>query len=174
MSKQSFKISGITIGVYKSPFSMSFHFRMLFFMVYVFLSGLFSVHCFLSCIVRGSYSCSFTSCSSFMGKVMSMSIWTGSSCCMFMLPILHSMTFSVTCVVTGGSSSKGKYPNYFSSSGNSLMSSSISISVESVSAKVFQIPGMYSNVMSWDSSSNAQLFPLEFRVFFSRNFFSGR
>ena len=53
------------------------------------------------------------------------------------------------------------------------MSSSISISLEKVSAKVFWIPGMYLNVMFCDSSSTAQLFTLEFMVFFSRNFFNG-
>ena len=73
-----------------------------------------------------------------------MSICTGSVCSMFMLPILHSMTSSITWVVTGGNSSKGKYMNSFpSSSGCSLMSSSNSISLERVSAKVFWIPGMY-------------------------------
>ena len=54
------------------------------------------------------------------------------------------------------------------------MSSSISINLLSVSARVFQIPGMYSNVMFCDSSSTAQLFTLAFMVFFSRNFLSGR
>ena len=100
-----------------------------------------------------------------------MSTCTGSVCCMLMLPISHSMTSSITCVVTGGNYLKGKYPNSFpSSSGCSLMSSSISMSLERVSAKVFQIPGMYSNVMFCASSSTAQLFTLEFIVFFSKNF----
>ena len=103
-----------------------------------------------------------------------MCICTGSVCCKLMLPILHSMTSSMTCVVTGGNSSKGKYPNYFpSSSGCNLMSSSISISLDRVSAKVFQILGMYSKVMFWDSNSTAESFTLEFRMFFSKNFFSG-
>ena len=48
------------------------------------------------------------------------------------------------------------------------------MSLLSVSAKVFHIPGMYLNVMFCDSSSTAQLFTLEFMVFFSKNFFSGR
>ena len=94
---------------------------------------------------------------------------------MFMLPISHFITSSTTCVVTGGNSSNGKYPNSLpSSSGWSLMFSSISISLDKVSAKVFQILGMYSNVMFCYSNSTAQLFTLEFKVFFSRNFFSGR
>ena len=50
------------------------------------------------------------------------------------------------------------------------MFSSISMSLDKVSAKTFWILGMYSNVMFCDSSSTAQLFTLEFRVFFSRNF----
>ena len=110
-----------------------------------------------------------------MGSVISMSICTGSACCKLTLPISHPMTSSITCVVTGGNSSKGKYPNSFPSFyGCNLMSSSISISLERVSAKVFQIPGMYSNMMFCDSSSTAQLFTLQFMVFFSKNFFSGR
>ena len=101
--------------------------------------------------------------------------FTGLVCWMFMLPIWHFITSSITWIVTGSSSSKGKYPNSFpSSSGESLMFSSISMSLDKVSAKVFQIQGMYSNVMFCDSSSTAQLFILEFRVFFSRNFLSGR
>ena len=80
-----------------------------------------------------------------------------------------------TCVVTGGNSSKGKYPNSLpSSSGWSLIFSSISISLDKLSAKVFWILGMYSNVKFCDSNSTAQLFTLEFKVFFSKNFFSGR
>ena len=56
--------------------------------------------------------------------------------CIF--PISHSMTSSVTLVVTGGSSSNGKYPNSWPSfPGGSLMFSSISISLERVSAKMF-------------------------------------
>ena len=106
---------------------------------------------------------------------MSLFISMGSVCWMFKLPISHSITSSTTWVITGGSSSKGKYPNSLpSSSGWSLMFSSISISLDKVSAKVFRILGMYSNVMFYDLSSTAQLFTLEFRVFFSKNFFSGR
>ena len=41
------------------------------------------------------------------------------------------------------------------------MFSSISISLERVSANVFRIPRMYLNVMFCDSSSTAQLFTLE-------------
>ena len=118
---------------------------------------------------------SFISFSSFMGRVMSMFTCIWSACCMFMLPISHSITSSTTCIVTGCNSSKGKYLNSFPySSGCSLMVSSISMSLDRVSAKVFRIPGMYSNVMFCYSSSTAQLFTFEFRVFFSRNFFSGR
>ena len=88
-----------------------------------------------------------------------MSICIGSACCKLMLPISHSMTSLINWVVTGGNSLKGKYPNSFpSSSGCSLMSSSICISLERVSAKVFRILGMYSKVMVWDSNSTAQLF----------------
>ena len=51
-------------------------------------------------------------------------------------------------VVIKDSSSNGKYPNSLpSSSGWSLMFSSISISLDKVSAKVFRISGMYSNVI---------------------------
>ena len=77
-----------------------------------------------------------------------MFISIGSVCWMFMLPISHSITSSTTCVVTGGSSSNRKYPNSLpSSSGWSLMFSSISISLDKLSAKVFRILGMYSNVL---------------------------
>ena len=121
----------------------------------------------------GSDSSSLANFSSFFGSSITMLMSTGSVCCMLMLPMSHSMTSSITCVVTGGNSLKGNYPNYFpSSSGCNLMSSSISISLYSVSAKVFQIPGMYSNVMFCASSS--QLFTFEFIMFFSKNFFNGR
>ena len=106
---------------------------------------------------------------------MSLFISTGSGCWIFMFPISHSITSSLACVVAGGSSLKGKYPNSFpSSSGGGFMSSSISISLLKVSARVVVYPRMYSKVMSCDSSSTAQLFTLEFSVFFSRIFFRGR
>ena len=88
---------------------------------------------------------------------------------MFMLPISHFISSSTTCVVTGGSSLNRKYPNSLpSSSGWSLMFSSISISLDKVSAKVFRIPGMYSNVIFCDSNSTAQLFTLELGCSFPR------
>ena len=66
-----------------------------------------------------------------------------------MFPILHSITSSVTCVVTGGNSSNGKYLNSFPSYfGGGLMSSSISISLLKVSVRVLLIPGIYSKVIS--------------------------
>ena len=163
------------MGVYNSPLSMIFHLRMLFSMVYTFLSRLLLSHCFLNCCMCGSLSWSFDNFSSFMGSEMSVFTWTGLVCWMFMLPISHSITSYITWVVTGGISLKGKYPNSFSSSsGGSLMFSSICMSLDRVFAKVFGIPGMYSNVMFCDSSSTAQLFTFEFRVFFSKNFFYGR
>ena len=82
----------------------------------MFWSRLFSVHCYLSSFMHGSHSCSFINFLSFMGSVISMSICTWSVCCRLMLPILHSMTSSITCVITGGNSLKGKYPNSFPSS----------------------------------------------------------
>ena len=94
---------------------------------------------------------------------------------MFMFPISHSITSSITCVVTGGNSLNGKYPNSFPSSfGWGLISLSISFYLLKVSARVLHIPGIYSKVISCDSYSTAQLFTLQFRVFFSKNFFSGR
>ena len=61
---------------------------------------------------------------------------------MFILPISHSITSSITCVVAGGSSLNGKYPNSFpSSSGRSLIFSSISMSLDRVSADVFRSRG---------------------------------
>ena len=121
---------------------MVFHLKMLLSMVYTFLSRLLLSHCFLSCCVCGSFSWSFTNFSSFMGREMSVFTCTGSACWMFMLPISHSMTSSITWVVPGGSSLNGKYPISFpSSSGYSLMFSPISMSLERVSAKVFRIPG---------------------------------
>ena len=45
-----------------------------------------------------------------------MFISIGSVYWMFMLPISHSITSSKTCVVTGGSSLNGKYPNSLPSS----------------------------------------------------------
>ena len=59
------------MGVYSSPLFMIFHLRMLFSMVYVFLSRLLFSHCFLSCLMCVSLSCSFTNFSSFRGMVMS-------------------------------------------------------------------------------------------------------
>ena len=47
---------------------------------------------------------------------MSVFISIGSVCWMFMLPISHFIISSTTCVVTGGSSSNGKYPNSLPSS----------------------------------------------------------
>ena len=151
-------MSGTTMRVYKSPFSMSFCLRMLFSMVYVLWSRFLFSHCFLSCFMWGSLSCSLTNFPFFRGRWMSIFTFTGSMCWMFMLPISHSITSSITWAVTGGSSSKGNYPNSLPSSyGCSLMFSSIFISLDKVSAKVFLIPGMYSNVMFCDSSSTAQL-----------------
>ena len=71
---------------------------------------------FLSCFMHGLHSCSLISSSSFMGRVISMSICTGSVYCTLMLPISYSMTSLTTGVVAGGNSSKGKYPNSFPSS----------------------------------------------------------
>ena len=97
----------------------------------------------------GSLFCSCTNLSSLRGREMSLLISTGSGSWIFMFLISHSITSSLTCVVAGGSSSKGKYPNYFPScSGGGFMSSSISISLLKVSASVLHIPGMYSKVMS--------------------------
>ena len=174
IKRQSFRACGTTTGVYNSPLSTSFRFKMLFSIGYMFWSKFLFSHCFLNCLVCGSLSCNLASLSSFRGRSISVFISIGSVCWMFMLPISHSITSSTICVVTGGSSSNGKYPNSFpSSSGWCLMFSSISISLDKVSAKVFWIPGMYSNVMFCDSISTARLFTLEFRVFFSKNFFNG-
>ena len=71
MRRQSFKMSGTTMGVYKSALSTSFHFRMLFSIVYVFWSKFLFFHCFLSCFVCRSLSCNLTSLSSFRGRWMS-------------------------------------------------------------------------------------------------------
>ena len=125
--------------------------------------------------MHGLHSCSLINFSSFMGRVISTSICIGSLCCMLMLPISYFMTASTMCIFAGGNSSKGKYPNYFpSSSGCNLMFSSISISLERVSAKVFRIPGIYLNVMFCASSPTSQLFTFELMVLFSKNFFSGK
>ena len=80
MSMQSFRMSGTTMGVYRSPLSMVFHLRMLFSMVYMFLSRLLFSHCFLSCFVCGSLSWSLTNFSSFRGREMSLFTCTGSGC----------------------------------------------------------------------------------------------
>ena len=48
MSRQSFRMSGTTMGVYRSLLSMIFHLRMLFSVVYAFLSRLLFYHCFLN------------------------------------------------------------------------------------------------------------------------------
>ena len=69
MRRQSFRTSGTTMGVYKSPLSTSFRFRMLFSIVYVLWSKFLFSHCFLSCFVCGSLSCNLTSLSSFRGEV---------------------------------------------------------------------------------------------------------
>ena len=114
--RQSLRMSGTTMGMYNSPLSMSFHFKMLFSIVYVIWSRFLFSHCFLSCLVCGSLSCSLASLSSFRGRWISVFISIGSVCWMFMLPISHSITSSKTCVVTGGSSSNGKYPNSLPSS----------------------------------------------------------
>ena len=130
MSTQSFKTSGTTMGVYKSLLLMSFRFRMLFSIMYMFWSKFLFFHCFLSCFVCGSLSCNLTSLLSFRGRWMSVFISIGSVCRMFMLPISHFITSSTT--------SNGKYPNSLPSSSSwSLMFSSISISLDNVSAKVF-------------------------------------
>ena len=71
LSCAKMRMSGTTMGVYNSPLSMVFHLRMLFSMVYMFLSRLLLSHCFLSCCVCGSLSWSFTNFSSFMGREMS-------------------------------------------------------------------------------------------------------
>ena len=68
MRRQSFKMSGITMDVYKSPLLMVLHLRMLFSIVYVFLSRLLLSHCFLSWCMCGSLSWSLTSFSSFKGR----------------------------------------------------------------------------------------------------------
>ena len=109
--RQSLRTSGTTMGVYNSLLSMSFHFKMLFSIVYVFWSKFLFSHCFLSCLMCGSLFCNLASLSSFRGRWISVFISIGSVCWMFMLPISHSITSSKTCVVTGGSSSNGKYPN---------------------------------------------------------------
>ena len=62
MRRQSFKMSGTTMGVYKSPLSTNFCFKMLFSIMYVFWSKFLFFHCFLSCFVCGSLSCNLTSC----------------------------------------------------------------------------------------------------------------
>ena len=116
MRRQSFRMSGITMGVCNSPLLTSFHFRMLFSIVYMFWSKVLFSHCFLSCFVCGSLSCNLASLSSFRGRWMSVFISIGSVCWMFMLPISHFIASSTTCVVTGGSSSKEKYPNSLLSS----------------------------------------------------------
>ena len=68
MRRQSFRMSGTTMGVYKSPLSMDFCLRMLFSKVYTFLSRLLFSHCFLSWCVCGSLFWSLTSFSSFRGR----------------------------------------------------------------------------------------------------------
>ena len=52
--------------------------------------------------------------------------------------------------------------------------SKFSINLDKVSAKVLQIPGLYSKVMFCYSSSPAQLLTLEFMVFSSRDFLRSR
>ena len=80
MCRQSFRISGTTMGVYRSPLSMVFCLRMLFSMVYMFLSRLLFSHCFLSCFVCGSHFWSLTNFLSFRGREMSLFTCTGSGC----------------------------------------------------------------------------------------------
>ena len=67
--RQSLRTSGTTMGVYNSPLSMSFGFKMLFSIVYVFWSRFLFSHCFLSCLVCGSLFCNLASLSSFKGEV---------------------------------------------------------------------------------------------------------
>ena len=96
MRRQSFRMSGTTMGVHRSSLSMIICLRMLFSMAYMFLSRLIFFHCFLSCFVCGSLSWSITNFSSFKGREMSVFKCTGSVCWIFMLPILHSITSSIT------------------------------------------------------------------------------
>ena len=51
MRRQSFRMSGTTIGVYSSPLLKIFLLRMSPSMMYAFLSSLLFFHCFLSCCV---------------------------------------------------------------------------------------------------------------------------
>ena len=87
--RQSLRMSGTTAGVYNSPLSTSFRFKMLFSIMYVFWSRFLFSHCFLSCLVCGSLSCNLASLSSFRGRWISVFISIGSVCWMFMLPISH-------------------------------------------------------------------------------------
>ena len=84
MRRQSFRMSGTTMGVHKSLLSTSFRFRMLFSIVYVFWSKFFFSHCFLSCFVCGSISCNLARFSSFRGRWMFVFISIVSVCWMFM------------------------------------------------------------------------------------------
>ena len=78
--RQSFRMSGTTTGVYKSPLLTSFCFRMLFSIVYMLWSKFLFSHCFLSCFMCGSLSCNLTSLLSFRGRWMSVFISIGSVC----------------------------------------------------------------------------------------------
>ena len=70
--RQSLKTSGTTMGVHNRPFSTSFHFNMLFSIMYIFWSKFLFSHCFLSCLVCGSLSCNLASLSSFRGSWISL------------------------------------------------------------------------------------------------------
>ena len=80
--------------MYNSPLSTSFHFKMLFSIVYMFWSRFLFSHCFLSCLLCGSLSCNLASLLSFRGRWISVFISIGSVCWMFILPISHSITSS--------------------------------------------------------------------------------
>ena len=101
MMRQSFRMSGTTMGVYKSPFSTSFHLRMLFSMVYMFQSKFLFSHCFLSWLVCGSLSCSFTNFSSFKGEcryLLPLGLCVECLCCLFhflSLPLLLELSLVV-------------------------------------------------------------------------------
>ena len=96
--RQSLKTSGTTTGVYNSPLSTSFRFKMLLSIMYVFWSRFLFSHCFLSCVLCGSLSCNLASLLSFRGGgylcLFLLGLCVGCLCCLshilslLLLPVL--------------------------------------------------------------------------------------
>ena len=72
------------------------------------VSRLLLSHCFLSCLMCGSLSCSFANFSSFSGSCTSVLVSMGSVWWMLSIPVSHVDIVSTICVCAGGNSSNGK------------------------------------------------------------------